>query len=326
MREAPRRAQRLRLLQLAGAALDRHLEQVSVALREALPGAGGVGPADGLLAGEPAASSVADAARAVHRSAVEAHEVGHQLALALVVDQGGGSAAPVGVVLRARVAADAPGAGAVAVLAVADQPHQPATPAVERAHPVQCERCGVAVGHRGAGVAERHVAEPRGQREHLDAALIALALKRSIRHRPSAVSARVAQGEALQRGQAQQSSPGGGAAGQERAPIERCRHPAPLLGFSPRARTCRTLHRRRALRRRLRATDRAARRARCHGARASQDHAVENHSQRIIRVELQVPAIERDSGYRAALAPSRRLPLRRQPALECGATAHGPPR
>ena len=217
-------------LELVRAAVDGRLEQVAVTLGEPGQGIGRIRPADGLLAGEPVAAAVGDAARAVHRRAVEADEVLHQLAPVLVVDQRGGAAERRRVVRRRAVpqhAAD--GAGRVAVLAVAHEPHQvvlaaTVEPRRPRTQPMPSSASGVGlpVRHHRAGVAERHVAEAHRQREHLHAALV-----RDPPQRPVRLSAGPAPGsqgvpghEPLDRPHAEQAAARRRRARQERAPVK----------------------------------------------------------------------------------------------------------
>ena len=81
--------------------------------------------------------------------------------------------------------------------------------ALERAHAVVCERSRVPVRHRRADVAERHIAEAGGKRQHLDAALIGDPPQRSVRL--GAGLSREAHGlsghEPLERPEAEEPSP-----------------------------------------------------------------------------------------------------------------------
>ena len=231
--EAAGVANRLTLLQLVRTARQGDLEEIAVTLRKALGGIRGTRAADRLLGRDPAAQPVAAPAGAVHDRAVEADVVGHELPAVLVVDQGCGSAPALGVVLGGRIAAHAPLAGQVAVLAVAHEPDLAAAAPRERAHAVQGERRGVAVGHRGAGVAEGHVGEARGQRQHLHAALVGHPRERAIGITAAWMALRgrcVCRAEALERGRAEQATSGHrGPSGDERTTVERVRHAVPPL-------------------------------------------------------------------------------------------------
>ena len=199
--------------------------------REALGGRFGLRTADGLLGRDPGALSQPAAAGAVHGRAVEAHEVGHQPAPLLVVDQGGGAAARLGVVLGRGVAPHASLPGDVAVLAVAHQAHVAAAPAAEGGHAVEGQRRGVAVRHRRAAVAEGHVAEAGGKGEHLHAALVLLAAQRAVGMSAALGSGRlggVAEGQALERSRAEHASSGHRSPpADERPSVQRARHLAP---------------------------------------------------------------------------------------------------
>jgi hypothetical protein len=121
----------------------------------------------------------------------------------------------------------------IAVLAVADQPHEvlgslavgPA--AGERAHAVERERRRVAVAHRGADVAERDVGEADRQGEHLDPALVGSAAQRAIRPGGAGrgVGVRAAGDHALERGGAEQAASEGRTAPEERPSVESGMHP-----------------------------------------------------------------------------------------------------
>ena len=118
VREAAGRADRFALLELARAARDRHLEQVAVWLGELLRRVCVLGTGDALLGRDPAAQPKAAAPGAVHRGAVEAHEVRHEPPPMLVVDERGGAAAAIGVIAGRRVAAHAAPVRRIAILAV----------------------------------------------------------------------------------------------------------------------------------------------------------------------------------------------------------------
>ena len=236
--EPPHRRDRARLVRLAGTAPERDLEAVAVALGEAQGGVGVFGSADGLLAADPAVQVDPTPAGAVDRRARQADVRAQQASRAGVVVERRHAAAGLRVVL-ARVGGHAARARRVAVLVVAHQPHRAARPG-ERRHAVERERGGVAVAHRRADVAERHVAESGREREHLDAALVGHRGERPVAlTRPGMAGAcrsavggpRGPGGHPLERDRAQHRAAGGdGAAAQEVAPIHRGHVPASSRG------------------------------------------------------------------------------------------------
>jgi hypothetical protein len=173
------------------------------------------------------------AAGAVDDRAVQGHEVLDELPAVLVVDERRRPGPGRRVVRLGAIALDAAlHRGRIAVLAVADQPHQVlGAPAVdpaarERAHAVEPERGRIAVRHGRADVAERHVGEADGQREHLDAALVGNAPQRTVRLRARAARVRVRgpRDHALDRARAEQASAERRCAREERPPVETGMH------------------------------------------------------------------------------------------------------